>query len=283
MNLAHGHRKARAAVKRREEDIENEEIEGGEINLIPYLDIVTNLLLFLLMSVSSGIYLGQLNTQLPDKGPPKASTASTDPDKDPNNQSLQLVVLVAAENIRLFSMTELEGTLKAPKAKIGRVPSDPKAPTIPVFDYAKLNETLYEIANRRWKGKERGAKTYDIILAANLDIPYGTIISVMDTLRCKRPPAGAKPRACDLPRWQRNKDGKPITEADLTSAGGKDGNEDGKKGTKGQACLDDRTCVSGLACTSTYLEKDKVKRTCEVYDPDKHALFHDILFSSGFN
>ena len=33
-------------------DAEQEEIEGGEINLIPYLDIVTNLMLFLLASMT---------------------------------------------------------------------------------------------------------------------------------------------------------------------------------------------------------------------------------------
>ena len=273
MNLAHAHRKARAAVKRREEDVENEEIEGGEINLIPYLDIVTNLMLFLLMSVASGVLLGQLNTQLPDKGPPKASTANTDPNKDPNNQSLQLVALVTAENIRLFSFTGLEGTVTKPKLIIPRVESDPKTPNIPAYDYDRLNTALYEIANRRWKGKPRGDKTYDVILAANLDIPYGTIISVMDTLRCKKPPSGKKAVACDLPRWQRDKDGKAITEAALTS----------NQGKQGQPCLDDGTCAAGLACTTVQLPEDKSKRTCERYDPDKHALFHDILFSSGFN
>ena len=50
--------KQRFAIKRREEAIEQDEIEGGEINLIPYLDIVTNLMLFLLASVSAGVILG---------------------------------------------------------------------------------------------------------------------------------------------------------------------------------------------------------------------------------
>jgi len=33
--------KTRAAVKRREDDVEIEEMESGELNLIPYLDMVT--------------------------------------------------------------------------------------------------------------------------------------------------------------------------------------------------------------------------------------------------
>src|SRR5437762_12810527 len=63
--------KTRNAVRRREDQIELEEMESGELNLIPYLDMVTNLMLFLLTSVSAGIILTQIDTTLPDrkKGP----------------------------------------------------------------------------------------------------------------------------------------------------------------------------------------------------------------------
>ena len=46
--------KTRAAIKRREDLIAQDEMESGELNLIPYLDMVTNLMLFLLASVSAG-------------------------------------------------------------------------------------------------------------------------------------------------------------------------------------------------------------------------------------
>ena len=59
--------KTRNAVRRREDQIEQEEIESGELNLIPYLDIVTNLMLFLLFSISAGIIFTQIDTSLPDK------------------------------------------------------------------------------------------------------------------------------------------------------------------------------------------------------------------------
>jgi hypothetical protein len=54
--------KTRAAIKRREDFIEQDELESGELNLIPYLDIVTNLVLFLLASVSAGLILVQIDT-----------------------------------------------------------------------------------------------------------------------------------------------------------------------------------------------------------------------------
>ncbi len=37
MNASQVRAKARAAMRRRAEEIEQEEIEGGEINLVPYL------------------------------------------------------------------------------------------------------------------------------------------------------------------------------------------------------------------------------------------------------
>jgi biopolymer transport protein ExbD len=78
--------KVRAAVKRREESIEQDEMESGELNLIPYLDMVTNLMLFLLASVSAGLILVQIDTTLPDKKPPSPTPVvqpSTNPDDQP--------------------------------------------------------------------------------------------------------------------------------------------------------------------------------------------------------
>ena len=60
MNSAQVSAKARMEMKRREEEIEQEEMEGGELNLVPYLDIVTNVMLFLLATVTSGLILAAM-------------------------------------------------------------------------------------------------------------------------------------------------------------------------------------------------------------------------------
>src|SRR5688572_11779942 len=110
MNAAQVRAKARLAMKRREEDVEQEELEGGEINLIPYLDIITNLLLFLLIGVSAGYVLGQINTTLPDHVPAN-QVAPLDPSKLPDEQPLQLVVSTSKQGMLLWSVSQLEGTL----------------------------------------------------------------------------------------------------------------------------------------------------------------------------
>jgi biopolymer transport protein ExbD len=273
LNSAQVKAKARVAVKRREEIIEQEEIEGGEINLIPYLDIVTNLMLFLLASISAGLILGQLNTTLPDQGPASASMSQDDPNENPDDKPLKLVVSVLKEKITLWSITELEGKLKEPKlelplvGKLGDIctasyecssntckgAADGKSastcvanpdglPDAPVFDYRKLNDALFEIADRRYKGKKRKLKTYQAILMADGTIPYGTIISVMDAMRCKMPAPGT------------------LGDCYFPSA-----DEAIKK------------LVDPIDVTSRLYDADRVP-----YDATKMALFHDILFSSGF-
>jgi biopolymer transport protein ExbD len=217
--------KQRNAVRRREDQVEQDEIESGELNLIPYLDMVTNLMLFLLASVAAGIVFTQIDTQLPDKAPP--STSVTQPSTNPDDQPLKLVVSVTRDRILLWSISGLEGTLQAPKAvfpRTGRdgdscdgsymceggycadtqkcgVPIPPQLPPVPtpVFDFRALSNALFEIANRRYNGKQRKADTYQIILMADGAIPYNTIASTMASLRCKMPEFGKEPTGCMQP------------------------------------------------------------------------------------
>src|SRR5688572_30500140 len=105
--------RARAAVRKREESVESDEMESGELNLIPYLDMVTNLMLFILSSVSAGLILSQINTTLPDKAP-KGQQAQN-PDQKPEEQPLGLYVSIQKNEMIVWSVSKREGTLKEPK------------------------------------------------------------------------------------------------------------------------------------------------------------------------
>jgi biopolymer transport protein ExbD len=258
--------KARTAVRRREDQVEQEEIESGELNLIPYLDIVTNLMLFLLFSISAGIIFTQIDTSLPDKAP--AATTTTNTNTNPDDQPLKLVVSITRDRLMLWSISGLEGTLAAPKATFPRTgrdgdpcdgaymcesnycshqqkcaPSPAKEVPLPVFDYRGLSNALFEIASRRYTGKQRKADTYQIILMADGAIPYNTIASVMASMRCKMPEFGKATDGCGL----------PTEDPELKKA--KDPFSPDKR-------LYDTTRAT--------------------YDPKTMALFSDILFSSGF-
>lgn len=261
--------KIRTAVRRREEQIEEEEIESGELNLIPYLDMVTNLMLFLLASVSAGIVFTQIDTQLPDKAPP--SSAVSQANTSPDDQPLKLVVSITRDRMLLWSISGLEGTLQAPKAvfprsgrdgepcdgaymcesgycsnerQCGPAPAGQTAPVpTPVYDFRALSEALFEIANRRYGGKQRKQETYQIILMADGSIPYNTIASTMAAMRCKAPAFGTEPTGCSL----------PTDDPELRKA---------------------KDPVSP--------DKTLFDTTRAAYDAKTMALFSDILFSSGF-
>ena len=262
--------KQRRAVARREAQIEDEELESGEINLIPYLDIVTNLMLFILASVAANIIFGQINTTLPDQGAPPASQQN-DPAKDPNDQPIGLAVAVTRDEIIVFSFSGLEGTLKEPKARIPRTGRpgdrcdssfecetnrcgarqvcelDPKADVTPVFDYRKLNDTLVEIANRRFNDPARPPyrklETYQAVLMADPSIPYGSLISVISAMRCKMAAFGTERPTCYMP-------------------------------TNDELLKKQQNPVDEIA---RLYDPDRTD-----YDPDKHALFSDVVFSTGF-
>ncbi|HUQ06438.1 MAG TPA: biopolymer transporter ExbD [Kofleriaceae bacterium] len=257
--------KTRRAIKRREEDVEQMEIEGGEINLIPYLDIVTNLMLFLLASVSANIVFGQINTQLPDQGAPPPDQVNN-PATNPNDQPLGLAVAVTKDKLLLFSISGLEGSLKAPKLVLGLTGKpgdpcdggyqcetnrcvkqvcelDPKADVTPVFDYRKLNGALEEIAGRRFGNQMRKAETYQAVLMADPAVPYGTLISVISAMRCKMPDFGKELQTCYLPTADEKLRANPNP-------------------------VDDAARLYDTTRTP--------------YDPTKHALFSDVVFSGGF-
>ena len=257
--------KTRAAIKRREENIEQEEMESGELNLIPYLDMVTNLMLFLLASVSAGLILVQIDTTLPDKAPP--STNVTQPSTNPDDQPLKLFVSIKRDEMILWSASGLEGTLSAPKATFKRTGKDGEAcdgsymcesnacdgvkqkcvpskdEPQPVFDYRALNKQLIEIATRRYAGKQRKADTYQIILQADGGVPYSTVVATMAAMRCPLPDIGIEVSGCAL----------PTEDAALKKA---------KEPISPDGKLYDTARAS--------------------YDPKKMALFHEIAFSSGF-
>lgn len=193
-------------MAKREDEIEEEEIQGGEINLVPYLDIVTNLMLFLLASVSSGFILGQIDTTLPDHTAASTKPA-VDPALTPDEQPLQLMVSVTKNRMILWSVSGLEGTLQEPKMSAGLLPPE-NASDAPTFDYAKLNEALLEVATRRWGGKPRPIDTYEILLQADGDIPYETIIKVMDHMRRPMPDVSPLPFV-GMPKFE-VQDGKDV-------------------------------------------------------------------------
>src|SRR5436190_16333052 len=86
----------RAAMRRMRDHNEEQEEEHGEINLVPYMDIVTNIIIFLLASVVNQVALGNVNVS----GPTLSAGAGVTPDQ-PEKPPLNLSVTVGASGFTI--------------------------------------------------------------------------------------------------------------------------------------------------------------------------------------
>src|SRR5262249_40525933 len=58
--------------------------EGGELNLVPYLDIVTNVIMFMLATTTFAAALGDVNVSSPTTGAGVAASADSTPKQELN-------------------------------------------------------------------------------------------------------------------------------------------------------------------------------------------------------
>jgi biopolymer transport protein TolR len=157
-----------------------EEDEVGELNIVPYLDIVTNLVMFMLLSTVGLISLGVLDVGTPRIGRPDASVASATPDEAPLN-------LTVGISDRGFYVAGSGGVLPGDTGQQTLDTSRP--PTLAKrgaeHDYAGLTKLLASI-------KDAHPKESRVILVAENDTPYDLIIHTMDACRELREAGGAE-------------------------------------------------------------------------------------------
>lgn len=129
-----------------------------ELNLIPYLDIMVNLVIFLLFSFKVVLELVQIELMAPAYG---ASTASAS-----DNQNKQpLTVVVTRKGFTVLSTDPtVEGRMDIPVRSNGD------------YDTDKLHNKLVEYRDTLGLGT-------NVIITADMDVPYKTIVLTMDAAR----------------------------------------------------------------------------------------------------
>src|SRR5690242_18450482 len=135
-------RQVRAAMRRLKTEHDEAEEETAEINLVPYMDIVTNIIIFLLASVVQQVPMGNINVSSPTigvGGPP----ADTQPEQEP----LNLTVTVAAN-----------GFIVAGSGAV--IPPIPKLPN-GQYDFDGLNNKLIEIKKEIAHGETKATFNAD--------------------------------------------------------------------------------------------------------------------------
>jgi biopolymer transport protein TolR len=151
----------RAATRRMRDHVEEIEEEAGELNLVPYMDIVTNIIIFLLASVVNQVALGNINVSSPTIS---AGGASSDNEPPPEKPPLPLTISVGATG---FTVAASGGVL----------PIVPKLPT-GQYNYKALTDKLREIKSNPSNADETKAN-----FSADANIAYDVVIATLDAMR----------------------------------------------------------------------------------------------------
>lgn len=139
------------------------EVEVGELNLVPYLDIMVNLVLFMLMSITSFLSFTMLNASIPQLSP-NAATAQEQLKK----KELLLMVRVTKEGFIVDP--SVQGGKALPKTQIPKV----------------KGEYQFEALKKRGSSiKGLFPKEEKVLILAHESVKYDDIIKTMDALRDK--------------------------------------------------------------------------------------------------
>lgn len=143
--------------------------EGGELNIVPFLDIITNVLMFVLATISVTF------TTMIDSQPPRASGSSARPPTKPS-LSLNIVVIDKGFIVSAFGQRIGDGC-QGPGS--GVAVGLHNAEGRQDYDYPSLTACAKRLKNQVPEAAEETAAT----LTANKDIPYQVIVSTIDAIR----------------------------------------------------------------------------------------------------
>ena len=143
--------------------------EGGELNIVPFLDIITNVLMFVLATITVTF------TTMIDSQPPKAGGPSSRPPTKPT-LSLNIIVVDKGFIVSAFGTRIGEGC-QGPGSgvAVGLTTADGKQD----YDYGSLTTCAKRLKNQVPEAADETAAT----LTANKDIPYQVIIGTIDAIR----------------------------------------------------------------------------------------------------
>jgi biopolymer transport protein TolR len=138
------------------------DIADSELNLVPYLDIMVNLIMFMLLTFQVVLELKIIQFNPPASG---AGGASADA---PDEKPLLLTVMITGSGLRILTDN-----------------ADAGAETIPMvdgkYDYAKLSENL-----RRLKFDSGLKIDENLIIVAEPQIDYDTVVATLDAARATK-------------------------------------------------------------------------------------------------
>lgn len=144
-----------------------EEAGANELNLIPYMDIMVNLVIFMLMSITGFLSFTILNASIP-----QLSTNPSQAAEGAKGEDL-LLILRVQENSYIVEPTVTGGDPIAKRTIERAINEETKQRE---YDTEALNEFMQVI-------KERFPNEDKILIISQPDVKYDTIIITMDAVR----------------------------------------------------------------------------------------------------
>lgn len=129
-----------------------EEAQSGELNVVPYLDILMNLIIFMLLSMAGLATFGMVNVSAPEIAPPRG---------DPHRPTLTLLVAVARTG---FFVESSGDRVEIPRGADGH------------YDFEALTSRMQDL-------KARFPDENKVIIAADADVDYEALVATVDATR----------------------------------------------------------------------------------------------------
>jgi biopolymer transport protein ExbD len=138
----------------------------AELNIIPYLDIMVNLVMFMLMSMTGFITFQMVNVNMPDLSP---EGSAINPPPKSADQNLTLNVSISKSG---FVIAATGGVLPGVSGAQPTIALRPDGK----YDFEALTEKMTAI-------KKQYPATSQFFLAADKDVKYDIIVQTMDATR----------------------------------------------------------------------------------------------------
>jgi biopolymer transport protein ExbD len=157
----------RSKIRRLSQPREPEEgEEAGELNIVPFLDIIMNVLMFVLASIAV-TFTASIETSPPSSGGKGAFKATA-------NKGLNLSVFIVSDG---FALKAAGGNIAPGCSGAGAGIAVAKAGS--QYDYANLNDCVKRLKDSSADFKDETQVT----LTANPGVEYAVVIGTMDALR----------------------------------------------------------------------------------------------------
>ena len=156
--------------------------EAGELNIIPFLDIITNVLMFVLASVSVSFTV-TLDADAPKSGSKGVKAAQTE-------ESLSLTVLILEEGYFVKGRSAsiavgCESTCQSDcHATVPRIAASPdESSDGKKYDGPGLTACVRKLKSRLENDAPQLAAEKQVMISANPNVPFQEVVRAMDALR----------------------------------------------------------------------------------------------------